>query len=96
MSENNEQRFEQMLNNGAIEEVRKLLSKIDNPNREEIFSKYPIFKAIGAKEITLFLDDVYSFDQMKEISIKNSKHYAKRQLTWFKHQKPIPMEQQGN
>ncbi len=81
-----EQRFEQMLNNGAIEEVRELLSKINNANREEIFGKYPIFKAIGAKEITLFLDGIYSFEQMKEVSKRDSRHYAKRQITWFNHQ----------
>ena len=79
-------RFEQMLHDGAIDEVRNLLSKITITNRTEIFTKFPIFKAIGAKEITMFLDGIYTFEQMKELSIKNSRHYAKRQITWFKHQ----------
>lgn len=80
------QRFEQMLNNGAIEEVRELLSKIPSSNHTEIFTQFPIFKAIGAKEITLFLDGMYSFEQMKDVAIKNSRHYAKRQITWLKNQ----------
>lgn len=79
-------RFEQMLWDGAIEEVQKLLSKIAYSNCYEIFAKYPIFKAIGAREITMFLEGIYTFEQMKENSIKNSCHYAKRQITWFKKQ----------
>ena len=79
-------RFEQMLHNGAIDEVRTLLAKMTITNHREIFMKFPIFRAIGAKEITMFLQGMYTFDQMKEISIKNSRHYAKRQITWFKHQ----------
>ena len=81
-----EKRFDQMLKNGAIEEVQELLRKIQECDRQKIFLQYPIFKAIGAKEITLFLDGIYSFSQMREISIKNSRHYAKRQITWFNHQ----------
>ena len=75
-----------MLHDGAIDEVSNLLSKITITNRTEIFAKFPIFKAIGAKEITMFLAGIYTFEQMKELSIKNSRHYAKRQITWFKHQ----------
>ena len=81
-----EKRFDQMLKNGAIEEVRELLKKIQEFDKQKIFQQYPIFKAIGAKEITLFLDGIYSFSQMREIAIKNSRHYAKRQITWFNHQ----------
>lgn len=79
-------RFDQMLTDGAIDEVSNLLTRIGNPNRVELFKAYPIFNAIGAKEITLFLDGVYSYDQMRELSIINSRHYAKRQMTWFRHQ----------
>lgn len=77
-------RFDDMLKNGAITEVQNLLVKINNRNRQVVFEQYPIFRTIGAKEITLFLDGVYSFNKMHEIAIKNSRHYAKRQITWFK------------
>jgi tRNA dimethylallyltransferase len=79
-------RFELMLKSGAIEEIESLLQKMNLKNRMEIFKKYPIFNAIGAKEITLYLDGIYSFEKMKEVSMMNSRHYAKRQITWFKHQ----------
>ena len=79
-------RFDNMLKNGALTEVQNLLQKINNRNRKVVFEKYPIFRTIGAKEITLFLDGRYSFDEMRETAIKNSRHYAKRQITWFKNQ----------
>ena len=81
-----ESRFDKMLQNGAINEVKNLLDKINISDREKIFDQYPIFKAIGAKEITFYLDGNISFSQMHEIALLNSRHYAKRQITWFKNQ----------
>lgn len=79
-------RFDIMLQNGAIEEVADLVKKINITNRDDIFKSYPIFKAIGAKEIVMHLDGEISYEKMKEISKIASRHYAKRQITWFKHQ----------
>ena len=79
-------RFDLMLKSGAIEEVESLLKKIDISDRKLLFNKFSIFNAIGAKEITGYLDGEYSFDEMKDISKTNSRHYAKRQVTWFKNQ----------
>jgi tRNA dimethylallyltransferase len=75
-----------MLQSGAIEEVEDLLKKIGKQPLNEIFKNYPIFRAIGAKEIALYLDERYSFDEMQEKAKQNSRHYAKRQITWIKHQ----------
>ncbi|MDR3031152.1 MAG: tRNA (adenosine(37)-N6)-dimethylallyltransferase MiaA [Holosporales bacterium] len=77
-------RFNHMLKNGAIEEVENLLQKMNSDN----LKKFPIFNAIGAKEISLFLKGRYSFEKMKEIACQNSRRYAKRQITWFKYQIP--------
>lgn len=79
-------RFDLMLELGAIEEVESLLKKIDISDRDVVFKNFPIFNAIGAKEITRYLDGIYSFCEMKDIAKTNSRHYAKRQITWFKHQ----------
>ena len=81
-----EMRFEKMLQEGAIDEVRSLLEKIGMSDRSKLFAEFPIFNAIGAKEITKYLDGELSFEEMKNRAIINSKHYAKRQITWFKHQ----------
>lgn len=83
---NIEKRFDEMLEQGAVDEVKNLLIKIGDEDHEKIFEKFPIFKAIGAKEITQYLDGHLSFDKMRELTIKNTRHYAKRQITWFRHQ----------
>ena len=77
-----ELRFDRMLQQGAIGGVAKLLQKIGNGND---IRSYPIFKAIGAKEIAQYLCGQCSFDEMRALAIKNSRHYAKRQITWFRH-----------
>jgi len=82
---NIELRFDKMLQDGAIEEVKRLLDRINISDRNELF-QYTIFKAIGAKEITLYLDGSMPFLQMREKALLNSRHYAKRQITWFKNQ----------
>jgi tRNA dimethylallyltransferase len=76
-----ELRFDKMLQQGAIEEVEKLLRKVGN---DDDVRHYPIFKAIGAKEIAEYLRGDCSFDEMRTLAIKNSRHYAKRQMTWFR------------
>jgi tRNA dimethylallyltransferase len=39
---------------------------------------------VGYKEIFEYLDDHISFDEMIELTKRNSRRYAKRQLTWFR------------
>lgn len=82
---NIELRFDKMLQDGAIEEVKRLLNKINISDRNELF-QYTIFKAIGAKEITFYLDGFMNFSQMRENALLSSRHYAKRQITWFRNQ----------
>lgn len=82
-------RFDIMIENGAIDEVKELLKKFntyDNTsNYEELFKKYNIFKAIGAKEIVMYLNNKISYNTMIDISKQHSRNYAKRQITWFKY-----------
>ncbi|MDR1488838.1 MAG: tRNA (adenosine(37)-N6)-dimethylallyltransferase MiaA [Holosporales bacterium] len=77
---NIDNRFRWMINNGAIDEVRDLLKKTNN------CKEYPIFQAIGATEIYDYLHGVLTKDDMIEKSCRNSRRYAKRQITWFKNQ----------
>jgi tRNA dimethylallyltransferase len=72
-------RFGKMLEEGAIEEVKKLLDKTGNN------SSFPIFQAIGVKEIAMYLAKEYTFERMKEDVTMKIRHYAKRQITWIKH-----------
>ncbi len=70
-------RVDIMLQQGLVEEVRGLL--------EKGFSKDLIaFKGLGYKEIIGYLDGEYDLDYAIEILKRDTRRYAKRQLTWFK------------
>ncbi len=72
-----EQRLNIMLNSGGIEEVQKL-QKMD--------AKGGVLKAIGVKEIIQYLEGQYSLEEMRKLILLSTRHYAKRQMTWFRHQ----------
>ena len=69
-------RFDQMLNNGLIDEALKNFSTWNENN--------PSSKAIGAKELMAFLKDEISIEQLKEEVVVATRQYAKRQRTWFR------------
>lgn len=72
-----EKRLEQMLEEGVIQEVQNLLNlKADGG----------VIKAIGVKEIIQFLDGKCSLPELKSKILLATRHYAKRQMTWFRHQ----------
>ena len=71
-------RFNQMLGNKAIEEVIKLRNK--NINRD-----FPIMKSLGVKWLLSFLDGSISYDYAVELSMRDTRNYAKRQMTWLRH-----------
>ena len=75
------QRVDQMLKEGLIDEVKEYYDK-------KILTK-PILNGIGYKEIISYLNKEISYeDAINEIK-KNSRHYAKRQYTFFNHQLPV-------
>lgn len=72
-----ELRFYKMIEQGGIEEVKKLLSL--NPTGG-------VLKAIGVPEIKAYLEGTLTKEEMIKQAILSTRHYAKRQITWFKHQ----------
>lgn len=70
-------RVDILLKQGLLEEVRKLM---DMGLDESDIS----MKGIGYKEIIGFFNGAYCLDEAVELVKKNTRHYAKRQLTWFK------------
>jgi tRNA dimethylallyltransferase len=74
-----ETRFDKMLEDGAIEEVKSLAQLNLNPEK-------PILKSHGVPEISAYLAGHLSLDAMKEQAIRNVRHYIKRQLTWIRQQ----------
>ena len=74
-------RVDYMIEKGLIEEVKSFYDK-------NIKTK-PLLNAIGYKELYEYFDNKVSLDTAIENIKKNSRHYAKRQYTFFNHQIPI-------
>ncbi len=73
------QRFLDMLDLGALEEVKQLLEKGYPPLSS-------VLKSHGTPELTKYLAGEWSLQQAIEKSQQVVRNYAKRQTTWFKHQ----------
>jgi tRNA dimethylallyltransferase len=73
-------RVDIMLENGLIDEVKKLLNK---GYSKDLIS----MQGIGYKEIIKYLENIYTYDEAVEIIKRDSRRYAKRQLTWFRRYK---------
>lgn len=73
-------RVDLMLHEGLIDEVRELLRKKDINDSNAI-------QAIGYKEVIEYLSGHMTYDEMGELIKKNTRNYAKRQVTWFKRYK---------
>lgn len=71
-------RVDKMIEDGLVEEVKSLLNKYD--------LSITARQAIGYKEIISYLDNEISLNAAIELIKKRTRNYAKRQLTFFKHQ----------
>lgn len=71
-----DKRVDLMIEAGLLEETKQLLDKHGRiPN---------LINTIGYREIIGYLDNNYSLEEAKELLKKNTRNYAKRQLTWFR------------
>lgn len=70
-------RVDIMFEKGLVDEVKNLLNL---GYTKDMIS----MQGIGYKEIIKYLDKEYTFDETKEIIKRDSRRYAKRQLTWFR------------
>lgn len=76
-----DRRVDIMVQEGLLEEARELYDK-------NIRSK-AILTGIGYKELFPYFDGSISLEEALDTIKKNSRHYAKRQYTYFKHQLPV-------
>lgn len=76
-------RFEWMLKNGALEELESFNQAIRDGS---ISDKALLTHALGAKPLSAYLDGHLSKAEAIEKSQGETRQYAKRQVTWFKHQ----------
>lgn len=75
-------RVDLMIEEGLIEEVQKLRDIGCTSDMQSM-------KGIGYKEIFYYLEGNISLDEAIELIKKNSRNYAKRQLTWFRKDKRV-------
>ena len=76
-----DKRVDIMLENGLLDEVKDLIEKFPYNSQSGLYN------AIGYKEIIDYLNGETSFDRAVELIKQNSRHYAKRQVTFFKRER---------
>ncbi len=72
-----EKRVDKMIEEGLIEEVKSLLEKGYNPKLRPL-------RSLGYRHIIMFLSGEVSLDEAIYLLKRDTRHYAKRQITWFK------------
>lgn len=77
-----DRRVDEMLAKGLIEEVRMLR---DMGCTKDMVS----MQGLGYKEILRYLDNELSYDEAVYILKRDTRHFAKRQLTWFKREPDV-------
>jgi tRNA dimethylallyltransferase len=75
-------RVNQMLEQGLLQEVQQLLNAGYGTESKAL-------RAIGYKELIAHLDGEYGLDEAIRLIKRDTRHYAKRQLTWFNADKDI-------
>ena len=76
-----DERFGDMIELGAADEVRTLLDRGLDP-------ALPVMRAIGVREIAAWLSGDVTREQAVAAGQQGTRRYAKRQYTWFAHQPP--------
>jgi len=79
---NIEKRVDDMISFGLVDEVKKILSLEYSKNINSL-------NTVGYKEIISFLKKEITFDRAVELIKRNTRRYAKRQMTWFRKTKNI-------
>ena len=74
-----EQRTDEMLENGWIEEVQELLIK-----QSESKKVYPALNSIGYRQIQSYLKNELTFDEMREDIVIRTRQFARQQVQWYK------------
>ncbi|MDO4267816.1 MAG: tRNA (adenosine(37)-N6)-dimethylallyltransferase MiaA [Eubacteriales bacterium] len=77
-----DERVDQMLEAGLVDEVRRL--------KEQGCSRGMVsMQGLGYKEIMDYLDGVCTLDEAVRVIKRDTRHFAKRQLTWFKRERDV-------
>lgn len=82
------QRVEQMFANGLKQEVEQLLDEGISPEAQSL-------QSIGYRELVQALQGKHDLSEAKRLIKRNSRRYAKRQMTWFRRDEEIQWFQAG-
>ncbi len=74
-----DRRFAAMIGQGALAEVHSLLSRSLDP-------ALPVLRALGVAELAAHLQGALSLEAAVTAAQQATRRYAKRQMTWFRHQ----------
>lgn len=74
--ENIELRVDSMIEKGLVEEVKSIISNYN--------SSLNSLNTVGYKEIIEYLENKISLERAVELIKRNTRRYAKRQMTWFR------------
>lgn len=77
-----DKRVDLMFNMGLVEEVKSLISRGYNKSLVSM-------QGIGYKEVIDYLNGETNLSECIEIIKRDTRHFAKRQLTWFKREKVV-------
>ncbi len=76
-----ENRVDEMMKKGLVEEARSILEKYG--------ADVPAMQGLGYKQLAAYFSGGYSFDEAVAAIKIETRHYAKRQLTWFRREERI-------
>ena len=76
-----EARFDEMLREGALDEVAALAARRLDP-------ALPAMRAHGVPHLIAHLEGRLSLDEARALAVRDTRRYAKRQFTWARHQMP--------
>ena len=73
---------------------RRVSQMMDSGLLEEVKAVYPLrhlnsLQTVGYRELFGYLDGEYDLQRAVELIRQNTRHYAKRQMTWFRRDKDI-------
>ncbi len=83
-----EERVDEMLERGLVEEVRRLLEMGVKPGMVSM-------QGLGYKETAAYLEGEYTLEEAVSLIKRDTRRFAKRQLTWFRREQDVIWVEKG-
>ncbi len=78
-----EQRIDEMLSQGLVDEVKRLIDE------DHVTAEMTSMQGLGYKEIYAYLKGEMTYEEAVYTLKRDTRHFAKRQLTWFKRERDV-------